>query len=132
MLILFAQDENSLGVRVQASQDSIKNQLLNNAPLNSSADDVLTFVNDRLRAEGQKPAQYNLSTGALRLQDWWDSGEKSMENWIIGSRSIKVHLGQYRALSSFFLFRVSVSASWGFDETDRLIGLYVHKEGDTF
>ena len=98
-------------IPLQRSEVTIRTSLLRETPLGSSAVDVRAVV----ARHGWLNHSYRGQTGYMLQQ----SGKPAE---VVGVSSICGDLGHYG-----FPFRTDVTAFWGFDESDRLIDVWVWK-----
>ena len=99
-------------VAIRAEPEAIRGRLLEYTPRGTKAEEVMHFVQTRLRHHGNLP-KYNKYMGALL------PGGKGT----VGSRSVEIFLGAYG--------QTGVFARWGFDDQDTLIEIVVSKARDS-
>ena len=99
---------------MKKTEEEIQSELLAQFPLGSKIDEV----EKGLRVRGIQP-QVSKNAGFLKQQKG--------DSRVIGSQSIRSHLGDYR--SSIFLV-TSVTAFFAFNNQDELIDIWVWKTTD--
>lgn len=108
-----------IGVAVAAlnplrrSEASIRENLLKEAPLGSSMDEVLSLI----ASKGWQ---------TRHVSDTGFDDQRFHPQRIIGAKSIRASLGDYQDLP----FKANVTVFWGFDERGSLIDLWVWKTWD--
>lgn len=100
------------------SEEVIGERLLTQTPLGTSMDDVIQFLNLQKDWEIRN---INYESGYL------DRG--LLRNKIIGTKSIRVSLGDYRAITSYYL-ETNVTVFYGFNDDKELIDIWVWKTTD--
>jgi len=100
---------------LRKDNNKIQADMIEKTPIGTTFNEVLK----RLESMNFKPKISN-NTGFLKQEGGLSK--------TIGVSSIRVHLGDYW---KFPFFRTSVTAFWGFDETGRLIEIWIWKTTDS-
>jgi hypothetical protein len=124
-----ASEGDRVRLSLYSSEDTLREQVLHHTPVGSPATEVLEFVNERLVHDGVIPPPYGQSKGVEVPLPFHQSSPLQRYRQV-GVHSIKVHLGTYRTPDTLFLFRASVWIDWAFDESDRLLDVFVAKYGE--
>ena len=90
----------------------IREYLLELTPIGTSIEDVLEVI---YKNEEWRIDRINYEQGYIE------------ETRIIGEKSIRVMIGEYKKSFDFY---TAVEVSWGFDENSKLIDIYVRKDVD--
>ena len=106
---------------LRRSEEQIRADMLKLTPIGMNMDDVIKIIGENPKWE------------IRHIRDWIGYGMAggrptdftSIEENIVGVKSIRVYLGQYRRF-----FAVGVSVFYGFDENSKLIDIAVLKETD--
>ena len=99
---------------LRRSENHIKGQLLQRAPLGTSMTDVQQLI----ESKGWVVSDYRDDVG------FYD--QRTAPYTIVGKKHIRAELGSYQDIP----FRAYVTVFWGFDERSRLIDLWVWKTWD--
>lgn len=122
-----AADEKSSPVEIELRNRrvEIRAELLKYTPLGASVDDVLQFLNKRLKAgNGAK----------LRIENHPAVGATAEASKKKGVQSIQLALGQYLTNPALLLLdaplplETNVSVQWAFNREGKLIEIFVDKE----
>jgi hypothetical protein len=105
-------------INLHLSEEKIRAEILNYAPVDSSTNEVLNFARNRLKHKKMFPEPFLEKSPALIHQ------AKSKPT-AVGKSSIEVDLGEY-GFNPFL--RTGVYVSWAFDENYKLIDIIVEKE----
>lgn len=100
---------------LRKSQEQITEDILKLTPIGTSMEDVIKVIESRRKWELE---HINYENG-YRYR-------KEKEDKIIGEKSIRVFIGDYRNV-----FVTSVTVFWGFDENSKLIEVWVWKDQDS-
>ncbi|GEN45959.1 hypothetical protein [Alkalibacillus haloalkaliphilus] len=97
------------------SEEEIRENMLKETPMGTQMEDVIEFL------EGNEEWEIK----SIRYENgFYHQGITPRRE--IGEKSIRVHMGYYRAFYKFFL-RTDVSLYYGFDENGELIEIWVRK-----
>jgi hypothetical protein len=109
---------------LRQSKEHIIDKLLQNTPIGTNMDDVLSFVgsNRKWRIVSKRDTGILVLNGSPSFPSHLISNE---DERVIGVKSIRVHLGYYQTI-----FRTDVEAYYAFDENSRLITIAVKKDTD--
>lgn len=83
-------------------------------------DEVIAFINSQ---KSWKIAYISEKTG-------FSKQGKGVPSTVVGVKSIRTEIGEYRDPQFGFIFITSVTVFWGFDENSKLIDIYVWKTTD--
>ena len=104
---------------LRKDNDKIRSDLLKETPIGMSFDKVTS------KLESMNLETEPSNTGFHK--------QERASSEIIGVRSIRVFLGEYREVRAFpYLFLTTVDALWGFDEDGKLIEIWIWKTTDGF
>lgn len=121
--------ETKVAVDLHARRVQIRELLLRQTPIGSSAADVLKFIGAKLSRSGN---------GSPKIENGPASGPATKGSHLRGVKNIRVFLGQYYDhpevifLTAPMLMQKEVSAQWAFDEHDRLIEIFVDKATEVY
>ena len=107
---------------LRRSEETIRDRLLELTPIGMSMEDVIKVIESN---KSWQIVSISHKFGYVRPGPPDPADYASGKMTIIGEKSIRVSLGEYRG---FWL--VSVTAFWGFDKDANLIDVYVWKVGD--
>jgi len=114
---------------LRRSEEKIRESILELTPIGTSMEDVVKVVenNEKWEIRSVRATGYLLINGEPSFPYVSPIAESNYEyeHPIIGEKSIRVHLGEYRTV-----FAVDVSAYFGFDEDSKLIDIAVIKDMD--
>ena len=102
-------------VTYRKGEDSIRQDLLKETPLGTVFDEVEAKLKRKYAKVHTSP-----NVGFLKMVNTHEE--------LVGSKSISVDLGSYR---TGVFETTSTSAFWGFNESGKLIEIWVHKDRDS-
>ncbi len=98
------------------SENQIKNNLWEQTPIGTSMNEVIQFIKTKKDWEIET---INYEYGFL--------SQRSKPIKLIGNKSIRVYLGEYRIFSNYY-FVTDVTVYYGFNEKGELIDIWVLKD----
>jgi hypothetical protein len=116
-------------VDLRAHRAEIRAVLLRYTPLGSSAAKVLEFISAQLGHASDAP---------ITIENESATGPAAEQSKKRGVKRIQVYLGQYYDhpevvfLSAPLMMQKEVSAQWAFDQSDRLIEIFVDKKNGLY
>jgi hypothetical protein len=123
------QKDSKVAVDLHAHRAQIRQSLLRDTPIGSTASDVLKFVAEKLSRSG---------AGSPKIENGPVTGPATKGSHLCGVTHLRVFLGQYYDhpevifLTAPMLMQKEVSAQWAFDDHDRLIEIFVDKATEIY